>query len=92
MRRVILSALVTAATVSAVSAQTPPAQQADQPQLRFHPVTRPTDPVGVIYASPGPGGCLLVFGAEAKPGGNTAQGGVYVPHACPRAVTEGGRR
>ena len=92
MHRFILSALVIAATVSTASAQTPPAQQADQPQLRFHPVTRPTDPVGVIYASPAPGGCLLVFGAEAKPGGNTAQGGVYVPHACPRAVAEGAPR
>ena len=93
MRRFILSALVIAATVPAASAQTPPAQQADQPQLRFSPVTRGSDPVGVIYASPAPGGCLLVFGAEAKPGGgNTAQGGVYVPHACPRAVTEGGAR
>ncbi len=93
MRRFVLSALAFAATVPAAPAQTPPAQQADQPQLRFHPVTRPTDPVGVIYASPAPGGCLLVFGAEAKPGGgNTAQGGVYVPHGCPRAVTEGARR
>ena len=90
MRRFVLSALVIAATVSAASAQTPPAQQADQPQLRFHPVTRPTDPVGVIYASPALGGCLLVFGAEAKPSGNTAQGGVYVPHACPRAVAAEG--
>jgi len=88
---VALSALAIAA-VSAASAQTPPAQQADQPQLRFAPVTRSTDPVGVIYASPAPGGCLLVFGAEAKPGGNTAQGGVYVPHACPRAVSDGARR
>ena len=92
MRRFVLSALAIAATVSAASAQTPPAQQADQPQLRFSPVTRASDPVGVIYASPAPGGCLLVFGAEAKPGGNTAQGGVYVPHPCPRAVTEGARR
>ena len=92
MRRFALSALAIAATVPVASAQTPPAQQADQPQLRFAPVTRSTDPVGVIYASPAPGGCLLVFGAEAKPGGNTAQGGVYVPHACPRAVTEGARR
>jgi hypothetical protein len=91
MRHVVLSALVIAA-VSAASAQTPPAQQADQPQLRFAPVTRASDPVGVIYASPVPGGCLLVFGAEAKPGGTTAQGGVYVPHPCPRAVTEGARR
>ncbi len=91
MRHVVLSALVIAA-VSAASAQTPPAQQADQPQLRFAPVTRSTDPVGVIYASPAPGGCLLVFGAETKPGGNTAQGGVYVPHACPRAVAEGASR
>ena len=91
MRRFVLSALATAATVSAAPAQTPPAQQADQPQLRFHPVTRPTDPVGVIYASPAPGGCLLVFGATARPDNNTAQGGVYVPHGCPRAVaaTEG---
>ena len=92
MRHAIVSALAAAATVSAAPAQTPPAQQADQPQLRFFPITRATDPVGVIYASPAPGGCLLVFGAEAKPGGNTAQGGVYVPHACPRAVTEGARR
>ena len=92
MRRFALSALAIAATVPVASAQTPPAQQTDQPQLRFAPVTRGTDPVGVIYASPAPGGCLLVFGAEAKPGGNTAQGGVYVPHACPRAVSEGTRR
>ena len=40
MRRFVLSALVTAAALPAASAQTPPAQQADQPQLRFHPVTR----------------------------------------------------
>jgi hypothetical protein len=93
MRHAILSALVTAAAVSAASAQTPPAQQAEQPQLRFSPVTRGTDPVGIIYASPAPGGCLLVFGADAKPGGgNTAQGGVYVPHGCPRAVAEGAKR
>ena len=92
MRSFVLSALAFAAAVSAAAAQTPPAPQADQPQLRFHPVTRPTDPVGVVYASPAPGGCLLVFGAEAKPGGNTAQGGVYVPHGCPRAVSEGARR
>ena len=92
MRTAILSALLIAAAVTATSAQTPPAQQADQPQLRFAPVTRASDPVGIIYASPAPGGCLLVFGAEAKPGGNTAQGGVYVPHGCPRAVTEGAKR
>ena len=94
MRNAVLSALMIAATVPAASAQTPPAQEANQPQLRFSPVTRGTDPVGVIYASPAPGGCLLVFGAEAKPGSNTAQGGVYVPHPCPRAVaaTEGARR
>ena len=92
MRTVILPALLIAAAVPAASAQTPPAQQADQPQLRFAPVTRASDPVGIIYASPAPGGCLLVFGAEAKPGGNTAQGGVYVPHGCPRAVTEGAKR
>ena len=93
MHRFVLSALAIAATVPAASAQTPPAQQAaDQPQLRFSPVTRSSDPVGVIYASPAPGGCLLVFGAEAKPGGNAAQGGVYVPHACPRPVAEGARR
>ncbi len=29
---------------------------------------------------------------EREAGGNTAQGGVYVPHGCPRAVTEGARR
>ncbi len=94
MLRYVLSALVLSTVASAASAQAPPAQQADQPQLRFSPVTRGSDPVGVIYASPAPGGCLLVFGAEAKPGGNTAQGGVYVPHGCPRAVaaTEGARR
>ncbi len=92
MRTAILSALVIAAAVLAASAQTPPAQQADQPQLRFAPVTRASGPVGVIYASPAPGGCLLVFGAEAKAGGNTAHGGVYVPHGCPRAVAEGARR
>ena len=92
MRRSVLSALVIPAVVPAASAQTPPAQQADQPQLRFHPVTRPTDPVGVIYASPAPGGCLLVFAATARPHNDTAQGGVYVPHGCPRAVIETGRR
>ena len=92
MLRSVLSALVVFTVVSTATAQTTPAQQADQPQLRFHPVTRGTDPVGVIYASPAPGGCLLVFGAEAKPGGNTAQGGVYVPHACPRAIAEGAKR
>jgi hypothetical protein len=92
MRRFVLSAFVIATTVSGAPAQTPPAQQAEQPQLRFSPVTRSSDPVGVIYASPAPGGCLLVFGAEAKAGGNTAQGGVYVPHGCPRAVSEGARR
>ncbi len=42
--------------------------------------------------TPGNTGAALGFGAEAKPGGNTAQGGVYVPHACPRAVAEGARR
>lgn len=92
MVRSVLSAFVVFAVASAASAQAPPAQQADQPQLRFHPVTRPTDPVGVIYASPAPGGCLLVFGATARPDNNTAQGGVYVPHGCPRAVAEGARR
>ena len=93
MRRFVLFTFAISAAVSAASAQTPPAQQAaDQPQLRFAPVTRSTDPVGVIYASPAPGGCLLVFGATARPDNNAAQGGVYVPHACPRAVTEGARR
>ena len=92
MLRSVLSALVVFTAVSTAPAQTPPAQQAEQPQLRFHPVTRPTDPVGVIYASPAPGGCLLVFGATARPDNNTAQGGVYVPHGCPRAVAEGARR
>ena len=92
MRHVILSALAIATTVSAATAQTPPAQQADQPQLRFHPVTRPTDPVGVVYASPAPGGCLLVFGATARQDNNTAQGGVYVPHGCPRAVADSAKR
>ena len=92
MRRFVLSALATAAAVSAAAAQTLPAQQADQPQLRFFPITRSTDPVGVIYASPALGGCLLVFGATARPDNNTAQGGVYVPHGCPRAVAEGAPR
>ena len=92
MRRFVLFTFAISAAVSTASAQTPPAQQADQPQLRFHPVTRPTDPVGVIYASPAPGGCLLVFGATARPDNNTAQGGVYVPHGCPRAVAEGAPR
>jgi hypothetical protein len=90
MRHVIFSAFVLAATVCTAPAQTPPAQQADQPQLRFSPVTRSTDPAGVIYASPAPGGCLLVFGATARPDNNTAQGGVYVPHGCPRAVAAEG--
>ncbi len=92
MLRYVFSALVVFTVASAASAQAPPAQQADQPQLRFHPVTRPTDPVGVIYASPAPGGCLLVFGATARPDNNTAQGGVYVPHGCPRAVADGATR
>ena len=92
MRHVIPSALVLAATLSAAPAQTRPDQQADQPQLGFHPVRRPTDPVGVVYASPAPGGCLLVFGAPARPDNNTAQGGVYVPHGSPRAIIEGARR
>ena len=47
-------------------AQTPPAQQADQPQLRFHPVTRGTDPVGVIYASPAPRGCPRAGGGRRR--------------------------
>ena len=92
MLRSVLSALAVFAVVSTATAQTPPAQQADQPQLRFHPVTRPTDPVGVIYASPAPGGRLLVFGATARPDSDPAQGGVYVPHGCPRAVAESGSR
>ena len=94
MLRSVLSALAVFTVVSNAAAQAPPAQQADQPQLRFSPVTRLTDPVGVIYASPAPGGCLLVFGATARPDNNTAQGGVYVPHGCPRAVaaTEGATR
>ena len=92
MLRSALSALAVVTVASAAPAQTPPAQQAEQPQLRFHPVTRATDPVGVVYASPAPGGCLLVFGATARPDNNSAQGGVYVPHGCPRAVAEGARR
>jgi hypothetical protein len=93
MRRYVFSALVVFTVAAAASAQTPPAQQADQPQLRFFPITRPTDPAGVIYASPAPGGCLLVFGATARPDNNAAQGGVYVPHGCPRAAaSEGARR
>ena len=79
-----------AAAASAAPAQTPPAQQADQGQLGFCPIARGTGPVGVIYASPAPGGCLLVFGATARPDNNTAQGGVYVPHGCPRAVAAEG--
>lgn len=94
MLRSVLSALAVLTVMSTATAQAPPAQQAEQPQLRFHPVTRGTDPVGVVYASPAPGGCLLVFGATARPDNNTAQGGVYVPHGCPRAVaaTEGAAR
>ena len=92
MLRSALSALVVFTIVSAATAQTTSAPQADQPQLRFFPITRGTDPVGVIYASPAPGGCLLVFGATAQSDNNTAQGGVYVPHGCPRAVAEGARR
>jgi hypothetical protein len=92
MLRSVLSALAVFTVVSNAAAQAPPAQQADQPQLRFFSITRGTDPVGVIYALPAPGGCLLVFGATARPDNNTAQGGVYVPHGCPRAVAEGARR
>jgi hypothetical protein len=92
MLRSVPSALAVVAVVSTATAQAPPAQQADQPQLRFHPVTRGNDPVGVIYGSPAPGGCLLVFGATAQSDNNTAQGGVYVPHGCPRAVAEGATR
>jgi hypothetical protein len=77
--------------------QPQPSPQDQQPQLRFHPVTRASDPVGIIYAAPVPGGCLLVFGAEVRgTGNNTAQGGVFVPapapsggqaqSVCPRAV------
>ena len=90
--RHVFSALVVFAVASVASAQVPPAQQAEQPRLRFFPVTRPTDPVGVIYASPAPGGRLLVFGATARPDSDPAQGGVYVPHGCPRAVAESGSR
>lgn len=59
-----------------------------QAQLRFQPVTRPSDPVGVVHAAPVPGGCLLVFGADRLPSGaNTAQGGVFLPgQGCPRPV------
>ena len=92
MRSFTPSTLGLAAPASAAPAQTPPAHQAEQPQLRFFPITRPTDPVGVIYASPAPGGCLLVFGATARPDNNTAQGGVYVPHGCPRAAADGAAR
>jgi hypothetical protein len=64
-----------------------------QVQLRFQPVTRPSDPVGVVYAASVPGGCLLVFGADRLPSGaNTAQGGVFVPgQGCPRPVSPQGR-
>ena len=82
MRHATLSALVIANTALAASAQTPPAPQAEQPQLRFHPVTRGTDPVGVVYASPAPGGCLLVFGATARPDNDTAQ----TASTCPAAA------
>ena len=90
MLRSVLSALVVFTAVSTAPAQTPPAQQADQRHLRFFPITRGTDPVGVVYASPAPGGCLLVFGATARPDNNTAQGGVYVPHGCLRTVAAEG--
>jgi hypothetical protein len=89
MRYLVLFVLVIAATAPKAPAQTP---SAEQPQLRFFPITRSIDPVGVIYASPAPGGCLLVFGATARPDNNTAQGGVYVRHGCPRAVAEGAPR
>src|SRR5690348_12761727 len=60
------------------------------PELRFNPVTRPSDPVGVIYAARVPGGCLLVMGANRLPNDtNTAQGGVFVPgQGCPRAIQQ----
>ena len=34
----------------------------------------------------------LWLGATARPDNNSAQGGVYVPHGCPRAVGEGAPR
>ena len=91
MRGHIAAALLCAAAPA--WGQAPPAnpQAGDpQPQLRFHPVTRPSDPVGVVHASPVPGGCLLVFGADRLPNGaNTSQGGVFIPgQGCPRAVAQ----
>ena len=96
MRGRIIAALVVAASPGWVWAQTPQSggQAGDaQAQLRFQPVTRPSDPVGVVYAASVPGGCLLVFGADRLPSGaNTAQGGVFVPgQGCWRAVPQQGR-
>jgi hypothetical protein len=91
--RVVVALLSSAVPAWAQAPSSPPspvpAGDAQQ-QLRFQPVTRPADPVGVVYASPVPGGCLLVFGADRLPNGtNTAQGGVFVPgQGCPRAVAQ----
>ena len=90
MRHLILSALVTAATVSASAAQTLRPSRPTSRNCASFPSPARTDPVGVIYASPAPGGCLLVFGATARPDNNTAQGEVYVPHGCPRAAAAEG--
>lgn len=90
--RTIFTALLLCAAVPALGQTPSPAAPAGdaQAQLRFQPVTRPVDPVGVIYASPVPGGCVLVFGADRLPNGaNTSQGGVFVPgQGCPRAVAQ----
>ena len=92
MRGRVVAALAFAA--SPAWAQAPQSGgQTGEAQLRFQPVTRPSDPVGVVHAAPVPGGCLLVFGADRLPSGaNTAQGGVFVPgQGCPRPVAQQGR-
>jgi hypothetical protein len=93
-RMIIIAALVVAASPAYAQAPQSGGQTGDaQAQLRFQPVTRPSDPVGTIYAAAVPGGCLLVFGVDRLPSGaNTAQGGVFVPgQGCPRAVPQQGR-
>ena len=90
--RLTAAAILSCAVLSPAWGQSPPSTAPAgeaQPQLRFNPVTRPSDPVGVIHAAAVPGGCLLVVGAESRPPGNTSQGGAFVPgQGCPRAVQQ----
>jgi hypothetical protein len=91
MRTIFTAVLLCAAVPASGQTPSPAAPASDaQAQLRFQPVTRPVDPVGIIYAAPVPGGCVLVFGADRLPNGaNTSQGGVFVPgQGCPRAVAQ----